>query len=285
MNDTRFNPNATFREVLAAAIEDISSTGYVSPSRIEEWAMLLRNVAERELGTDYAVNEEVRAAFERLFERAVGGTKLDKRVEGLSRYTKAMVKPKLYDELDRRIIAAADLIKLHKREAVERTLQRFRGWSTSIPPGGTDDVNRRTTRRVLSKEIRDYRYHRRLVDNDQGHKLIANVAQLVAEEAGAIAGVWHSHGTSDASYDARKDHLDRAGKTYLIRGSWAHKEGLIKPVNGYTDEITAPGQQISCRCWLSYITSPRRLPDAMLTKRGQEWIAHGRDELAKRMAS
>ena len=133
MNDTRFNPNATFREVLAAAIEDISSTGYVSPSRIEEWAMLLRNVAERELGTDYAVNEEVRAAFERLFERAVGGTKLDKRVEGLSRYTKAMVKPKLYDELDRRIMASTSLIKLNREQAIDKTLQRFSGWATSIP--------------------------------------------------------------------------------------------------------------------------------------------------------
>lgn len=278
--ETEFNPRATFRELLAAAINELSTTGYVSMQRIEGWVALLRNAAERELGTDYAVDQEVRAGFERLFEQVTkAGGKVDKFVEGVGRYTKAMVSPELYDELDRRIAAAADLIKVNKAEAVERTLKRFQGWATSLPPGGDDTIDRRETKARLGKELTDYRYHKRLVDNDQGHKLVANVAALVAEGAGAIAGTWHSHGADDASYDARKDHLERHGKTYLMRGSWADKEGLVRPIHGYADEITAPGQEVSCRCRMSYILSPRRLPDAMLTARGQEWLARGREAL------
>ena len=284
MSGTRPDPNATFRELLAAAIADVADTGYVSPERIAEWTALLRNAAERELGTDREVENAVRDGLTRIFERYVDSPRLVERVQGVSRYTLAMVKPKLHAELDRRIKANADLIKLHKREAVERTLQRFAGWSTSIPPGGDDTVDRRETRSHIGKELADYRYHKRFVDTDQSHKLIATVAQLVAEESGAIAAIWHSHGATDRSYDARPEHLARDGKIYVIRDSWAHKDGLIKPVNGYTDDITAAGQEPNCRCFFQYLTSPRSLPDTMLTRKGQEWIAKGRAELARRMA-
>ena len=266
------DPNALFCEVLSAAISELSETGFISEERLMDWVVLLRNAAEREVGPDYAIDEEIRQGFTRLYERFVNGTGLEKRID-VPRFTKEMVKPKLRGELDRRIVAAADLIKLNKREAVERTLKRFSGWATSIPPGGYDDVDIRETSAAIAKDLKDYRYHKRLVDNDQGHKLISNIASLTAEAAGAVAGVWHSHGASDHSYNARKEHLSREGKIYIVRGSWAHEKGFIKPIHGFTDEITAPGQEVNCRCWLTYITSPRKLPDAFLTRKGQEWIA------------
>ncbi len=266
-------PGASFREVLAAAIDDVAATGFVSEDRIALWVSLIRNAAERELGPDYAIDQEVRAGFDRLFRRFVDGPAMFRRMESVGRFTKDMVKPKLYAELDRRIAAAADLIKLNKKEAVERTVGRFKGWSTSIPPGGDGAIDKRETRALLAKGTADYRYHRRLVDNDQGHKLIANVANIVAVDAGAIAGEWHSHGATDRGYDARKDHLDRDGKIYIIRGSWADEKGLLKPVHGYTDQITAAGQEVNCRCWLTYIMSPRRLPDIYLTRKGQEFVS------------
>ena len=273
------NPHATFRELLTAAINDMAATGYVSPERLAAWIAQLRNAAEFELGSDRDIDEEIRKGLEATLERFIGGRRLDQIVEGVGRYTKAMVKPRLYAELDRRIIASADLIKLHKREAVERTLRRFAGWSTSIPPGGDETIDKRETKALLGKGLRDYRFERRRVDTDQGHKLISNVAAIVAEEAGAIAMQWNSHGAHDPSYNARPEHLKRDGKTYLIRDSWAHRDGLVKPINGYTDDITAPGQEISCRCWGTYTTTPRRLPDVMLTRKGQEWIARGRARL------
>lgn len=279
------DPNASFRELLTAAINDLAATGYTSAERIAGWIERLRNAAERELGPDWQIDVDVRQGFTSLFERFVDGVKLPEYVEGIGRFTKAMIKPKLYAELDRRILAAANLIKRNKREAVAQTLRRFEGWSTSIPPGGDDTIDRRETKAMLGKELRDYKYQRRFVNTDQGHKLVANVAALVAEEAGAIAGIWNSHGAHDPSYAARKEHLARDGKIYLIRGSWAQRDGLVKPVHGYVDNIDSPAQLPNCRCWMTYLTSPRKLPDAYLTKRGQDWIAKGHSEMQRRIAS
>jgi hypothetical protein len=276
-------PDAPFSEVLAAAIADLSATGYVSADRVADWLTRLRNAAERDLGPEWAVDVQVRAEMQRLLDRFVNGAKIAQFVPGVGRFTKEMVEPKLYAELDRRIIAAADLIKYNRKAAVDKTLRRFSGWATSIPPGGDDTINKRDTKTMLRKELVEFRYHQRLVKNDQGHKLIANVADLVATEAGAVAGVWHSHGATDRHYDARKDHLARNGKTYLIRGSWADREGLLRAVNGYTDQVTAPAVEINCRCWYQYVLSPRRLQDEYLTRKGQEWLEEGRRELQRRM--
>jgi hypothetical protein len=280
MNYIRYSPGASFRELLTDAINELSRVGYLNPAEIEEWLMVLRAAAERDLGPENYIDSDVRAGFERLFNRFVDGVKLPEHVEGVDRFTKHMIKPKLWGELDRRIKASADLIKMHRREAIERTMRRFQGWATALPPGGDDTIDRRETKTLLGQDLVNYRYHRRFVDTDQGHKLIANVANIVAVEAGAIAGTWHSHGATDPSYNARVDHLDRDGKTYLIRDSWAHRQGLVKPVNGYLDQITAPAVEPNCRCWLTYHTSPRRLPDAFLTKRGQEWIEESRRNAA-----
>lgn len=279
-----YKPDATFSEVLAAAIADMSAVGYVSAERVAEWVIRLRNAAERDLGPEWEIDANVRADMSRLMERFLGGQKLPQRVPGVGRFTKELVAPQLYPELDRRIMAAVDLIKVDRSEAINRTLRRFSGWATSIPPGGDETVDKRETKTMLAKELARYRYHKRLVANDQGHKLIANVAALVAEQESAIAGEWHSHGASDRHYDARPDHLARDSKIYLIRGSWADQEGLVKPVHGYLDEMTAPGQEVNCRCWLQYLLSPRRLPDAYLTAKGQAWIEKGRTEAARRAA-
>lgn len=277
-------PDAPFHEVLSAAIADLSTTGYVSEVRVADWLILLRNAAERDLGPEWHIDTEVRADMQRLLDRFVDGTKLPAYVPGVGRFTKEMVKPKLLGELDRRIMASASLIKYNRSEAIDSTIRRFSGWATSIPPGGDETLDKRETKNMLRKELVEYKYHKRLVATDQGHKLIANVSDLVATEAGAIAATWHSHGATDRHYDARRVHLAREGKTYLIRGSWADKEGLVKQVNGYTDDVTRPGFEVNCRCWYQYVLSPRRLPDEYLTHKGQEWIARGRAELERRIA-
>ncbi len=276
--------DAPFSEVIRAAIIDLSDVGYVSAERVAEWVVRLRNAAERDLGPEWEIDQTIRVDMQRLLDRFLEGQRLPQHVPGVGRFTKEMVKPKLYGELNRRITAAVSLIKVDRREAVARTLRRFEGWATSIPAGGDDTVDKRDTKAMLGKELVAYRYHKRLVANDQGHKLVSNVANLIATEAGAIAATWHSHGATDARYDARPDHLARHGKTYLIRDSWAHKAGLVRPINGYMDEISAPGQEINCRCWCQYTLSPRRLPDGYLTNRGQEWVARGREELQRRLA-
>ena len=271
----------SFRQVLADAIAELSITGYVSTEQIERWADELRRAAEYELGPDWRVDRETRAKLDALFEKIIDRGRITDYVPGVSRFDLSMVKHALRAELDRRILAAADLIKLHRREAVERTLQRFRGWATAIPPGGDGTIDKRETRASVSKSLRQLGFERRRVDIDQGYKLVSNIAEIVAQDQGAIAAIWHDHGEHDKSYNARKEHLARSGKLFLVRDSWAIREGLVRRGSRpYTDDIERPGQAVFCRCWYQWITSPRRLPDDCLTRAGQEWVVAGRERWA-----
>jgi hypothetical protein len=261
-----------FHEVLAHAISEIAATGYVQPDRIDYWAARLRNAAEQALGAEEVINRDTARRLGAVYDRLIERGKIVERVPEVSRFTLVQVKPKLRAELDRRIIASADLIKMDRRGAVEHTLDRLRGWSTSIPPGGDDTIDKRQVRATLGKPISEFKYARRRVDIDQSHKLIANISEIVANDAGAIAGIWHDHGEHDKAYDARKEHLARAGKIFLVRDSWAHKQGLLRAVNGFTDEIDRPAQLVFCRCFYQWLTSLRRLPDEFLTRAGQEFV-------------
>lgn len=264
----------SFRQLLDEAIRDLTEHGYVSQQQVEDWLHVLRSAAERELGPEGNIDDTVRAALGTIYDRLVERGRVVERVPGVDRYTLARIKPTLRAELDRRILASADLIKLRRREAIEKTLQRFSGWSTSIPPGGAGVIDKRQVRQHITKGLAQYKFEQRRVAIDQGHKLIANVANLVAVDNGAIAAEWHSH-WRQAGYRFRPDHKERDGHVYAIRDNWAIKAGLMTKGAGYLDEITQPGQEPFCRCWVRYISSPRRLPESMLTKKGRQWIAAG----------
>ena len=237
----------TFGRLLAEAIAALSSTGYVSPERVNEWVVKLRNAAEYEFGPMERIDDEVRLRLEAIFKNLTDAGKIADYVPGISRLTIGMVKPGLRAELDRRILAAADLIKLSRKQAIETTLQRFSGWSTSIPPGGSGVIDKRAVRAEIGKSVAQVKYEARRVNIDQGAKLISNIAEIVALDNGAIAGIWHDHGEHDKSYNYRPDHLARSGKLYLVRDSWAITQGLIKRGSApYTDEIDKPGERVYC---------------------------------------
>lgn len=237
----------TFGRLLAEAIAELSSTGYVSPERVNEWVVKLRNAAEREFGPIERIDDDVRLRLEAIFKNLTDAGKIADYVPGISRGTIAMIKPGLRAELDRRILAAADLIKLNRKQAIEKTLQRFSGWSTSIPPGGSGVIDKRSVRAEIGKSVAQVKYEARRVNIDQSAKLISNIAEIVALDNGAIAGIWHDHGEHDKSYDARPNHLARSGKLYLVRDSWAITQGLVKRGSApYTDEITKPGEEVYC---------------------------------------
>ncbi len=266
----------SFRQVLADAITAMSRDGYTSPEQLERWLRELRAAADAELGPEGAIDDDVRAQLDALYQKLVDKGRIADYVPGVGRFTLAQIRYELRAELDRRILASANLIKLHRKEAVDKTLQRFSGWSTSIPVFGRSEETKREVTQHVGKALKQFRFEQRRVAIDQGHKLIANIADIVATDSGAIAAVWHSHWRR-LGYDYRPEHKARDGKFYLIRDSWAMKEGLIKRGSApYTDEIEMVGQLPSCSCFYKYILSPRRLPEEMLTEKGREWIARGK---------
>ncbi|HGG6072208.1 TPA: hypothetical protein ACJG4U_003496 [Salmonella enterica subsp. diarizonae] len=281
----------SFLKELRDAIKFFLEHGYSSEESLIMWTERLRNATEDKVGGDdfyRYVSRRLTAAYD----LEVGRERALKRHPGVSRFTLNYLEPKLRAELDRRIMASADLIKLNRTQAVDRTIQRFSGWATSIPPitsisPGLSASSRSgvvATSQHIAKSARQIDFEQRRVMVDQTHKLIANIDNIIATDGGAIAAVWHSH-WRQPNYDYREPHKDRDMKTYAIRGNWALKKGFMKvgPA-GYLDEITQPGEEVFCRCYLTYIYNVRSLPDEMKTEKWRKFT-EGNMSVGRRTAN
>lgn len=263
----------TFAEVLNEAVADVARTGFVSEIQVAEWMRKLRAAALGEMLDDNEVRRQVRAAFEAQFNRQLR-TGIAELNPGVGRFTVARLEPQMRAELDRRIMASAALIKLNKTEAVEKTLRRFQGWSTSIPKGGSAVVDKREVKAHIAKPTKQQRYECRRVTIDQGHKLVAAISEIVANNSGAIAGLWRSHWRRPG-YQYREDHKERDKVVYAVRGNWAMQAGLMKKGAGYTDEIERPAELPYCSCYYRWITDLADLPPEMITEKGRAYLAKG----------
>lgn len=273
-----------FYAILTEAVADMSAHGFDSVSRLAEWQERLTRAAEMTLGSPESRIKMVRAAMEEIYRKMVerGGILVNH--EGVSRFTIERMKPKLRAELDRRILASADLVRLNRDTVIRDVLQRFTGWASSIPAGGTQRSGNRTEAKDrIRKSLANMPFLERRVVIDQGHKLVAAIDDIIAKDEGAIAAGWHSK-YRQPGYDYRPEHAhrDRDGQIFLIRGSWAHEAGLVKSgANGYTDQIDQPGEKVNCGCRWRFHYSLRHLPQEMLTKKGREKLA----EVAKARAA
>jgi len=259
-----------FQETIAAAISDVEEHGYDSQARIDGWLERIEQAARLamlpEAQVQELLNRTIRGIYTKMITRK-GALSLHK---GISSFTLDQVKPKLHAELERRIMASANLIKLNREQMLAKTKQRFTGWATSIPAGGSDAVDKRQVKEDLKKALKQLPYEERRVLIDQGHKFTSALNSIIATDGGAIAATWHSH-FRQPGYDYREDHKERDGHVYLIRDCWAQQQGLVKVgKDGYTDQITEPGEEVFCRCAYSYIYAIRSLPEVMLTAKGRE---------------
>jgi hypothetical protein len=266
-----------FDETLAAAVSDLTEHGFTSTERVQFWLDQLRRAAQDAMRPEYEAEDALRRALSAIYKRLVERGQVARFHPGVGRFTLQRVAPHLRAELDRRILAATQLIKLNRTEAVQKTLQRFSGWSTSIPAGGTAAADKRTVKADISKSLKQLPFVERRLHIDQGHKLTASINEVVARGGGAIALIWRSNWWQ-AGYNYREDHKERDGDVYLIRGCWAQEKGLVKPGKaGYYDKVTAVGEEPFCRCYAIYIYTLRGLPEDMLTKKGQEALQERRD--------
>lgn len=260
-------PVETFSSILAQAVKHFAEQGFTSKADLELWIKRIRAAASASLVPERVLEERLKASFQVIFKRLVDRGGLLRWHKGVERYTLEKVKPYLRDELARQVFAAADLIKLNREQAIAKTLARFSGWATSVPPGGSKVTSKVDTKEQVKKALASLPFEERRVLIDQGQKFVSNLSALVATDNGAIAAEWEHH----YSLHPREAHIERAGNIYLIRGSWAHSAGFVKPGEcGYTDEIEKPGEWIYCRCTYNYLYGLSDLPSNMLTKRGKE---------------
>lgn len=256
----------TLYEVLTEAINHYVDRGWDSQDSLLDWSKKLRVAASREAPDDQVARKHLTSIYGRLV--IDGGALRDQPADGPKKITLDKIKPDLRKELDRRIFASANLIKLNREQAIERTVQRFEGWVSSIPPSGVSDIDKTQQKAEIKKSVTDLNFISRRVAIDQGHKLASNVKYLLSIQGGAIGFRWHSPWRRPG-YNYRKDHKERDELIYLVRDSWAIEQGLIKPVNGFYDEITAAGEEVFCSCGAFPIYAPQKLPDEFLTEKGK----------------
>ena len=262
-----------FYETITAAVADIEAHGYDSQARIDDWVRKIEIAGRASLLPESTMREALNRTMQRVYTRLVERGHILAQHKGVEFFKLDRVKPKLRAELDRRIMASAQLIRLNREEAIAKTLQRFSGWSTSIPAGGSGAIDKPEVKADLKKALKSLPFQERRVLIDQGHKFTAALNHIVAVGSGAIAAQWSSH-WRQPGYDYREDHKERDGKIFLIRGNWAQDAGLCKPgPDGYADQITAPGEEVFCRCANVFIYSPAGLPPEMLTALGRDKLA------------
>lgn len=259
----------TFDQVLKEAIDDMSRNGFDTAERLAYWQERLRRAAEASMTPQDKMEQMLREALRAVYRRMVERGGVVRLHPGVGRFQVDRLTPQMRRELDKHILASADLIRLNKKEAVEKTLRRFAGWATSVPAGGSDQVDKRSEKERIRKSMSGLPFVERRVLVDQGHKLESSISEVVATNTGAIAGIWRSN-WRQANYDYREDHKERDEVVYVVRGNWAMEKGLMKLAgHKYTDDITRPSEEPFCRCKYQYIYSLRRLPEEMLTEKGK----------------
>lgn len=251
----------TLNETLKLAFDYFEEHGFNDEAEVAEWVRKIEKALRESMTPQAEFERMIKQNMNRMFDRSVSHA---------NRFTAQRLGPELRALLDKRIMASVNLIKLNRDEMIGRTLKRFVGWISSVPETERHYFNRRELRAEISKPLRQLPFTERRVMIDQGHKLAANVEAVLAEANGAIAARWQSH-YQQHGYDYREDHKERdvGGHVYMIRNSWADKNGLIvKGDDPWSDQITQPGEEVFCRCKFIYLFHLKQLPKNRLTQKG-----------------
>lgn len=259
----------TFYEILTKAVNDIATYGYDTQKRVDDWMAKLKLAAIRSMVPEATVEQLLNQHLAGIYSRLVVKKGVLRNTD-IKPYSLNRLKPSLRAELDRRTMASQALIKFNREESINNTMRRFQGWATSVPKGGSAAVDKVSVKQDIKKAMQDIRFKERRVTIDQGHKLSANINDIVCVDSGAIAAIWHS--THQVGYNNRKDHLERDDKVYVVKDGWAYQKGLIKAPSGFTTDITMPGEEVFCRCRYQYIFNLSDLPEEMLTAKGKKMI-------------
>ena len=270
----------SFFEVVTAAIKDFEENGFDSVERLTYWTDRIRQAAVASLVPEHVLEDTLKKTLSGIYWRMVDDGQILKTHLGVSRFTVDRLKPRLRTELDRRMMVSRSLIKLNREQMVEKTVQRFAGWASSVSAGGSRAVEVKDVKDNIRKALTSLPFEERRCVIDQSAKFVSALNDVIATDGGAIAGRWHSQWRR-RGYSYREDHKERDQKVYAIRGNWALEKGFMKAgPDGYTDQITKPAEEVYCGCSYQFLYNLRDLPESMVTARGRESLTEARAKIA-----
>ena len=229
-----------------------------------------RNISDEEIRSFInSLEPDLRREYKKAYYQYVnGGYKVFH--PGIRAYRIEDMKPLYRKAVQNSVDNSVALIKTQNQDFIRTMQDRFRNWATIPSPemrglsSNPEKVVSYLRNSVLqAPEIRkEMTAHQHFIVEDQTRKLISNMNDITAKEAGAVAFVWHNR--RDAKVTGRPggknkpsakhgDHWEREGKLYLIKDSWAIRKGLLKKTKnvGYDIDIAdgLPGIPIACRCY------------------------------------
>jgi len=275
----------SFYDVVTEAVDDLLTHGFDTVERLVMWEKKIKEAAEKEFTQPHVLEAMLRGGLIAIYTRMVEKGGIARYHAGVGRFTIERLRPHLRAELDRRILASANLIRLNRQQSIEKTLQRFSGWATSIPKGGTKVAGQKpAAKQDIRKSLARTKFEERRVLIDQGHKLTSAINDIVAKDNNALAMIWHSH-WRQPGYNYREDHKERDMLVYTIRGNWALEQGLMRQGNaGFLDKITQPAEEPFCRCYGQYVYHVRDLPKSMLTAKGEKSLKEAQAKVREMVA-
>jgi hypothetical protein len=270
----------TFFQVISEAIREFEEFGFDSVERLNYWVERIRTSAVETLTPESVLNDELTRVLTGTYKRLIDDGQILKAHAGIPRFTVDKLKPKLRNELDRRLMVSRNLIKLNREQAVEKTVQRFAGWASSVPAGGSRAIETKDVKDNIRKALTSLPFEERRVNIDQSHKFVGALNEIIAVDGGAIAMRWNSQWRR-RGYGYRIEHKERDQNVYLLRSSWAIEKGLVKPgPDGYYDDITKVGEEVYCSCFATWIYNLRDLPSGCITKKGEASLVEARANIA-----
>lgn len=270
----------TFYRVVSEAIREFTENGFDSVERLQYWVERIRKAAIETMTPESVLNEELTRVLTGTYKRLIDDGQILKTHAGVQKFTVDRLRPKLRTELDRRLMVSRNLIKLNRQQMIEKTTQRFAGWASSVPAGGSRAVDTKDVKENIRKALTSLPFEERRCVIDQGHKFVSSLNEIIATDGGAIAGRWHSQWRR-RGYGYREEHKERDQHVYAIRGNWALEKGLMKAgPDGYTDQITKPGEEVYCSCSYQFLYNIRDLPDNMITQKGRDELSAVRARIA-----
>src|ERR1043165_404970 len=102
-------PDLSFNDVLSRAIEDMVSNGFDSEERVADWMRKLRAAAQRSLVPEAELDQRLQDGLAKVSRKRVEGDATLPPPPGVEGFPYERLKPRLRTELDRRIMASANL--------------------------------------------------------------------------------------------------------------------------------------------------------------------------------